>query len=919
MHKLFGHIPGALENTAKIAERCNVEITFNEYKLPKYTLPDERSAEAYLRDVTYEGLRVRYGEITPQITARADFELDIIISMGFAHYFLVTWDFISYAHAQGIAVGPGRGSGAASIVAYALQITNIDPIKYDLLFERFLNPERISMPDFDIDFCYERRQEVIDYVVEKYGKDRVAQIITFGTLGAKAVIRDVGRGLGMPYAEVDAIAKMIPFAIGMTIEKALEISPDLWREWTDNDRARELIDMARRLEGLPRHASTHAAGVVISDAPLTEHVPLNQNDGVITTQFPMKTLEELGLLKMDFLGLRTLTVINHTEAEIKRRHGIEIRTDQMEMTDMRIFDAITAGRTEGMFQLESRGMTSLMKELKPASISDLSAGVALFRPGPMDFIPKYVKSKHSGNITYTHPLLEPILRQTYGCMVYQEQVTRIFRDLAGYSMGRSDLVRRAISKKEAGVLERERANFIDGIPGEVAGCVANGVPRAAAERIFQDMADFANYAFVESHAVSYAVIAYQTAWLKTYYPAEFMAALMTSVMDSTDKVAEYIGECKKMGIVVRPPDVNESLGHFSVADFDGGRAIRFGLNAIKNLGRPTVAAIVACRADGPYRSLSEFINRLQAAHSDINKRGLESLIKAGAFTSFGGNRCQYLNVYERFLEGAANTRKNSVAGQMSLLDFDMGDDSIDMFADDLPDLPEFALDKLLADEKDVMGIYVSGHPVAEYEEQLRRHVTAYSTDFAQQEGDFEEDAQPAGDAGNKLTDGQFVVVGGLVAKRNVIYTRRTGEPMCFLEIEDAYGTVEAVIFPKMFATYGKELVDGRGVVIEGKVSLREDQGNAVIADRIKLLEKSADVAKAAEMTLWLKIPQARPVADEEILRLLSRYGGDTPVTIYDERTGGRRRVAHRYHVNVAGEGLIDDLRELLGAECVIVK
>ena len=912
MYELFGHLPDALENTVKIAERCNVDIVFNEYKLPKFDVPAGKGAREYLREITFAGLARRYGEVTEQVAKRADFELNTIGSMGFDDYFLVTWDFISFAHRSGIAVGPGRGSGAGSIVAYALEITNIDPLKFDLLFERFLNPERVSMPDFDIDFCYERRQEVIDYVVEKYGKDRVAQIITFGTMGAKAVVRDVGRGLGMPYAEVDAIAKMIPFAVGMTIERALEIAPELKQEWRENERARELIDMARRLEGLPRHASTHAAGVVISDEPLMEHVPLNQNDGVVTTQFPMGTLEELGLLKMDFLGLRTLTVIKHTIDEIKRRHGIDIDLDKLDMEDAKIFEAISQGRTEGMFQLESRGMTSLMKELKPASIGDLSAGVALFRPGPMDFIPKYVRSKHSGGaITYTHPALEPILKSTYGCIVYQEQVMRIVRDLGGYSLGRSDLLRRAMSKKKSDVMEQEKNHFIHGIPGEVPGCIKNGIPQAAAERIFEEMSDFAKYAFPEAHAVAYAAIAYQTAWFKTYYPTEFMAALMTSVMGSTDNVAEYINECKKMGITVLPPDVNESLGHFSVVETGGKPAIRFGLNAIKNLGRNTVAAIVAGREkDGPYRSLSEFINRLPA--HDVNKRGVESMVKAGAFASFGGNRCQYMNVYERFLTGAAQTRKYNIAGQMSLLEMDFGQESEDVFQDELPDLAEFPLKKLLADEKEVLGIYVSGHPVSEYEEQLKRYVSAHSIDFAQ--NDDEEFVEQT----SKLADGQTVAIGGIIAKKNIAYTRRTGDAMCFLTIEDIYGTVEAVIFPNMYKIYSKELVEGRGVVIEGKVSLREEQGNAVVCDKIRLLNKDGEDAEKG-MTLWLKIPEGSDASCEGIMNILSRYGGETPVMIYDEGAGKRLRVANQYHANIANDGLLEDLRGMLGVDSVVIK
>jgi len=908
----FPNLPQALENTVKIAERCNVDIVFNEYKLPKYDVPEGFTAREYLKKITFEGLSKRYGQITDEISGRAEYELGTIGSMGFDDYFLVTWDFIRHAGEKGIAVGPGRGSGAGCIVAYALGITNIDPLKYNLIFERFLNPERISMPDFDIDFCYERRGEVIDYVVEKYGKDRVAQIITFGTMGAKAVVRDVGRGLGMPYAEVDAIAKMIPFALGMTIEKALEVSSDLRKEYEENERTMELIDMARRLEGLPRHSSTHAAGVVISDAPLMEHVPLIQNDGVITTQFPMGTLEELGLLKMDFLGLRTLTVIRRTVEEVKRRHNIDINMDAIDMEDQRIYEAIAQGRTEGMFQLESRGMTSFMKELKPTSIADWTAGVALFRPGPMDFIPKYVRGKNSGRpVTYTHHTLEPILRETYGCIVYQEQVMQIVRDLGGYSLGRSDLLRRAMSKKKPEVMAQEKEYFIHGIDGEVAGCIKNGIPEATAERIFEEMTDFAKYAFPKAHAVAYATIGYQTAWLKIHYPAEFMAALMTSVMDSTDKVAEYIAECKKMGLKVLPPDVNESFGHFSVTEDDGKDAIRFGMNAIKNLGRPTVAAIVAQRElDGPFKSLTEFINRLESG--DINKRGLESLIKAGAFTSFGGSRRQYMDVYERYLAGAASSRKNNIQGQMSLLEMDFGEESIDMLSDDLPNLPEFPIKKLLSDEKEVMGIYVSGHPVLEFEDQIKRHVNAFSTDFAQ---NTEEDEinTTGGNEESKLQDGQRVTVGGIVTKKNIIYTRRGGNPMCFLTIEDLFGSFETIIFPNIFEKQGKDLMEGAGLIIEGKVSLREDQGNAVIAEKIRFLDKQA------QGTLWLKIPAASHIAAEDIMTVLSRFGGETPVVIYDEKSGQRMKVTDKYWINSSNEGLMNDLRDMLGVSSVVMK
>ncbi|MCL2353064.1 MAG: DNA polymerase III subunit alpha, partial [Defluviitaleaceae bacterium] len=634
MEELFSHLPQALENTMKIAHRCNVELTFNEYKLPKYPTPDGMSAKELLRKLTFEGLERRYDKLDEEIIKRANYELNTINSMGFCDYFLVVWDFIAYAKKKGIAVGPGRGTSAASIVAYALDITNIDPLEHRLIFERFLNPERISMPDIDIDFCYERRQEVIDYVISKYGDDRVAQIITFGTMGAKAVIRDVGRALGMPYAQVDAIAKKIPFMLGMTLDKALSIEPTFKQEYDTNPASKGLIDMAKRLEGLPRHASTHAAGVVISDKELTRHVPISQNDGVNTTQFSMGVLEELGLLKMDFLGLRTLTVIKHTTAEIKRRYGIDINITKIDMEDKQVFEAIAAGKTEGMFQLESRGMTSFMKELKPESIGDLTAGISLFRPGPMDFIPKYLKNKHAkGEVKYLLPELKPLLEETYGVIVYQEQVMQIVQLLAGYSLGRSDLIRRAMSKKTEEVMIQEKQHFIHGIEGEVEGCLARGISQTIAEEIWYEMEDFAKYAFNKAHAAAYATVGYQTAWLKTHYPAPYMAALLTSIMDNMDKVAEYIAECKQMGIEVAPPDINHSFGNFAVIDEN---KISFGLNAIKNLGRPTVAALTKQRESlGQFLSLSDFLMRV-GSDGDINKRSVEALIKAGALSSLGG-------------------------------------------------------------------------------------------------------------------------------------------------------------------------------------------------------------------------------------------------------------------------------------------
>ncbi|MCL2235762.1 MAG: DNA polymerase III subunit alpha [Defluviitaleaceae bacterium] len=913
MAERFQDLPKALANTMEIARRCNVEIDFEGYKLPKYDCPEGFTSGAYLRKLTFEGLERRYGELTEKITNRANFELETIMSMGFCDYFLVVWDFIAYAGSKGIAVGPGRGTSASSIVAYALNITNVDPIKHNLMFERFLNPERISMPDIDIDFCVERRQEVIDYVVAKYGKDHVAQIITFGTLGAKAAIRDVGRALGMPYGEVDAIAKKVPFYIGMTLDKAMEREQGFREEYQTNPRATELIDMARKLEGLPRHASTHAAGVVISDAPLTQYVPLHASDGVITTQFPMGILEELGLLKMDFLGLRTLTIIKHAMDEIHRRHGVRLTPETLDMADKRVFDAISAGRTDGMFQLESRGMTAFMKELKPASVEDLTAGLALFRPGPMDFIPKYVKSKNAGAaVTYTHPRLEPILRDTYGCIVYQEQVMQIVRDLAGYSLGRADIIRRAISKMKRDMMQQEKDAFIHGIPGEVAGCVANGIPQATAEKIWDEMADFAKYAFNKAHAVAYATVGYQTGWLKVHYPAEYMSALLTAHMYSQSTIAVYINECKRMGIEVLPPDVNASFGHFAVT---GEGQISFGMNAIKHLGRPTVEALVRSREkDGAFKSLTEFLNRL--ADGEVNKRSLESLVKAGAFSSLGGLRSQYMAVHESLLNSVSANRRHNMSGQMSLLDMGGGQRADEAFSDNLPDIPEYPQEKMLADEKEVLGIYVSGHPILAYEEQIKQHITAYSRDFAKSgdENEHEQD-EPT------LQDGQKVVVGGIIAKKNITYTRKNASAMCFLTVEDIFGYLDIIVFPNQFAALASQLNEGQAVIVEGKVSVREDQDDTLICENMRFLEKDAQTEKdpSNTLTLWLKIPKNSEITPQNLLETLSRYGGTTPVVIYDEKTGKPLRVKPTHWVNSDNHNLINQLRGDLGSRYVVLK
>ena len=707
MAQLFPYALEALENTHKIAQRCHVEIEFGVTKLPKYDVPEGYTAWDYLNELCRKGLEERYQPVTEELRERLDYELSTIRNMGYVDYFLIVWDFIKYARDNDIMVGPGRGSAAGSLVAYTLGITQLDPMKYDLLFERFLNPERVSMPDIDVDFCFERRQEVIDYVVRKYGKDRVAQIVTFGTLAARGVIRDVGRVLDMPYAQVDVIAKMIPQELNITIDRALEMNPELKKAYEEQEDIRRLIDTARRLEGLPRHTSMHAAGVVISQKAVDEYVPLSRaQDGSITTQFTMTTLEELGLLKMDFLGLRTLTVIQNAVHLVEQNRGIRLDIRKIDFNDKKVLDSLGTGRTDGVFQLESAGMKSFMKELKPQSLEDVIAGISLYRPGPMDFIPQYIRGKNRPDtIRYDCPQLEPILKPTYGCIVYQEQVMQIVRNLAGYTLGRSDLVRRAMSKKKASVMEKERQNFVYGNEEEgVPGCIANGIPEKVANKIYDEMIDFAKYAFNKSHAAAYAVVSYQTAFLKYYYPVEFMAALMTSVIEMPSKVAEYILVCRQMGIPILPPDVNRGNYGFSV----DGNGIRYGLSAIKSVGRPVIEALVKEREDrGPFLSLKDFVERLAGT---VNKRAIENFIKSGALDCLEGNRRQKMTVYGQIVDSAAQEKKNTVAGQLSLFDL-AGDDVKKDFEIRMPDVDEYDKDTLLAFEKEVLGIYLSGHPL----------------------------------------------------------------------------------------------------------------------------------------------------------------------------------------------------------------
>ncbi|MBE5881883.1 MAG: DNA polymerase III subunit alpha [Lachnospiraceae bacterium] len=818
MKELFPYALQALENTQRIADRCNVEIEFGVTKLPHFDVPEGYDSWSYLNKLCLDGLKERYPDDDGTLKERLDYELNTIRDMGYVDYFLIVWDFINYAKENGIPVGPGRGSAAGAIVSYCLKITDIDPIKYNLLFERFLNPERVSMPDIDIDFCYERRQEVIDYVREKYGADKVVQIVTFGTMAAKGVIRDVGRAMDLPYAFADQIAKMVPNELNITLARALQINPEFKTLYDTNEQVKELIDMCQKLEGLPRHTSMHAAGVVICQKPADEFVPLSRgSDGSITTQFTMTTIEELGLLKMDFLGLRTLTVIKDAVDLVKESQNIDLNMDTIDYNDKNVLDFIGTGKTDGVFQLESAGMKSFMKELRPQSLEDVIAGISLYRPGPMDFIPKYIKGKNNADeVTYSTPLLEPILAPTYGCIVYQEQVMQIVRELGGYTLGRSDLVRRAMSKKKQSVMEKEKANFVYGnTEEEVPGCVSRGIPEAVADQIYEDMMDFAKYAFNKSHAACYAVVSYQTAYLKYYYPVEFMAALMTSVIDNSTKVTEYIMSCRSMGIDILPPDVNSSQARFSVQD----GAIRFALTALKSVGRPVIAAIVQERENrGSYTTLEDFITR--TSEYDVNKRVIENLIKAGAFDSIPGTRKQLMSVYVSLVEHLVKDKKNNMAGQMSLFDLAQDDDK-ESFEIPLPNVGEYTKEVLLAFEKEVVGVYISGHPLEEYKDFIECRISARTSDFY-----LDEETNST-----KVRDGDEVVIGGILADKKVKYTKND-KMMAFLTIEDLYGSMEVVVFPRDYEKNSDKLIVDSKVFVKGRVQVEDEKDGKLIGSQI---------------------------------------------------------------------------------------
>ena len=911
MRKLFSFASQAIDNTQKIADRCHVEIEFGVTKLPHFEVPEGYDSWTYLNKLCHEGLVKRYPDRHEELLPKLDYELNVIRKMGYVDYFLIVWDFINYARTHGIPVGPGRGSAAGSLVSYTTGITNIDPIKYNLLFERFLNPERVTMPDIDIDFCYERRSEVIDYVVKKYGKDCVSQIVTFGTLAAKGVIRDVGRVMDLPYSFCDTIAKMIPNELNITIEKALQMNPEIRGMYESDENVRTLIDMSKRLEGLPRHTSMHAAGVVISQKAMDEYVPLSRaSDGTITTQFIMTTIEELGLLKMDFLGLRTLTVIKDAADLVYKNHGIKIDVNHIDYNDhtdpdavlidyndKKVLDYIGTGRTEGVFQLESAGMKNFMKELKPQSLEDVIAGISLYRPGPMDFIPKYIKGKNErDSITYECKELEPILEPTYGCIVYQEQVMQIVQELAGYTMGQADNIRRAMSKKKQYVIDAERQNFVYGNEEQgIKGCIANGISERAANKIYDSMVDFAKYAFNKSHAAAYAVISVQTAWLKFYYPVEFMAALMTSVIDNSAKAAEYLLHCKELGISVLPPDINVGQGEFTAE----GNAVRYGLYAIKSLGRPVIDSIIGERKKGgSYRTLQDFIER--TVQRDINKRAIENLIKAGACDGLDGNRHQMSIVYTSIVDDVVRRKKTGLEGQMSLFDF-VGEEDKKDYEVHYPNVEEFPKEVLLGFEKEVLGIYLSGHPLEDYLGKMKKNVTANAADFVREE-----------ESGTiRVTDNMHVVVGGMIAAKTVKYTRNN-QAMAFLTVEDLTGSVEIIVFPKDYERYNRFLNDEEKIFVVGHATVEEEQDGKVICERIVPFD---DTRKE----LWLQFPTKSDFSEKEqqVYDILRDSDGNDEVVIYISDVKAFKRLPRNRAVGT-NSVLLARLTEFLGEKNVKV-
>ena len=905
MEELFPYAKDALENTNKIADMCNLTIKFGEQKVPKFDIPDGYDAFSYLNELCQNGLRKRYDNITPELQERLDYELKTIKEMGYVDYFLIVSDFIKYAKDNNIAVGPGRGSAAGSIVSYCLEITNIEPLKFNLLFERFLNPERVTMPDIDVDFCYENRQKVIDYVVRKYGKEKVVQIVTFGTMAAKMVIRDVGRVMNLPYSICDKVAKAIPNEIGMTIPKALNTNKEFKQLYESDPEVTKLVDMAIKLEGLPRHSSMHAAGVVIGREAIEEYVPLSRgSEDAITTQYNMTTIEELGLLKMDFLGLRTLTVIQNAVKHIKENCGIDIDIDKLDFDDKEVYEMISAGKTEGVFQLESAGMKNFMKELKPANLEDVIAGISLYRPGPMDFIPLYIKGKQNPeNVTYDHPLLEKILSPTYGCIVYQEQVMQIVMELAGYTLGRSDLGRRAMSKKKADVMEKERHNFVYGNEEEnVPGCIKNGISEDIANKIFDEMTDFAKYAFNKSHAAAYAVVAYQTAYLKCHYPVEFMAALISSVKDNNSKVAGYIQACRTMGIKILPPDINLARGDFSV----DGNNIRYGLSAVKSVGTGVTDIInEEIKKNGPFKSLEDYIKRL--SNKEANKRTIESFIGAGAFDGFGVKRSQMMIAYPDILAQANQEKKNAITGQMSLFDF-LGEEEKASFEIKYPNIEEWSKSVLLEKEKEMLGIYISGHPLDDYYDLIEQNVTAKSIDFMIEDetGEF------------RVRDKKQYCVGGLVETISV-KTTRNGDNMAFITLEDVFGTLEVVVFPREYRQYSSIIQKNEKLLIKGTATVSEEEAK-IFASTIETFDEIKRDLNAKNKELWVcfENEEAFNNNEEKLISILASNHGRTAAFVQLRQERKAKQMGEKCNVFVCDE-LIDDLKKLCGNDNVLVR
>ena len=903
LRELFPNCDEAFENTCKIADMCNLEFVFNEYHLPSFPVPEGYTNEKYFRKLCYEGFEERYENPPPEYLERLEYEIGVISRMGYVNYYLIVWDFIRYAKEHGIPVGPGRGSGAASIVAYCMHITEVDPMKYALIFERFLNPERVSMPDFDTDFCQERRGEVIDYVMEKYGKDHVAQIATFGTMAARGAIRDVGRALNFTYAETDIVAKLVPTTLHITLDEALKVSPKLKELYDGDDRVKKLIDTARALEGMPRNTSTHAAGVVITADPVCTYVPLSRNDDTIVTQYTMTTIEELGLLKMDFLGLRNLTVIRDAELQIQK-FDPDFSMDNVRDDDPETFKMLAEGKTQGVFQLESQGMTGVCVGMKADSIEDITAIVALYRPGPMDSIPTFIENKlNHKKVTYKCPELEPILKVTYGCIVYQEQVIEIFRQLGGYTMGQADNIRRAISKKKMKVIEAERKVFVYGDPDKnIPGCVANGISEAVAQSLYDEIVAFANYAFNKAHAVCYAVVAYQTAYLKCHYPKQYMAALMTSVLDSATKISGYIAECKEMNIPVLAPDINKSEDHFSVE----GNAIRFGLGAVKNVGRGLIRSMAAKRLDGgPFKSMEDFIQRM--GEGELNKRAVENFIKCGAMDCFGHHRSELLAIYDTMMDSVAQSRKKNLVGQMGL--FAMLDDSDAAAAIPIPKLPELTRADLMAMEKETTGIYISGHPMDDYRPYLKNTHVVPIGELMEEESHYQDD--------------QIVSVAGIVQSVKM-KTTRNNSMMSYVTVEDDTAAIEMLAFSNVISQFGGYLRENSPVVVTGRLSIRDEKEPQIVINRARPIsdfannpvpdEPAPKAAPARSGTLYLKIDSEGDPRLRKIKAILNMFPGDSTVVLYFADTKVRRGTRC-----MLAESMLKELQNVLGEACVVLK